>query len=100
MDANPITAIVSASATALVAITALILNNQRFGEINQRFGDLNQRFGDINKRFDDLNGRINEINTQVNARMTRLESKLEHIEELLVGYCLDVARIKERLDIK
>jgi hypothetical protein len=75
MDANLTTAIVSASATALVAITALVLNNQRFGEMNQRFGDVNQR-------------------------ITRVESKLDHIEELLVGYCLDVARIKERLDIK
>jgi hypothetical protein len=75
MDANLTTAIVGASATALVAITALVLNNQRFGEMNQRFGDVNQR-------------------------ITRVESKLDHIEELLVGYCLDVARIKERLDIK
>jgi hypothetical protein len=36
----------------------------------------------------------------MNQRIARVESKLDHIEELLVGYCLDVARIKERLDIK
>ncbi|MGA2738637.1 MAG: hypothetical protein ABSG65_14465 [Bryobacteraceae bacterium] len=68
MDANLTTAIVSASATALVAITAILSNN---------------------KRLDDMG-----------ARMARLEHKLDHIEELLVGYCVDVARIKERLDIK
>jgi len=42
-----------------------------------------------NQRFNDMNQRI-----------SRVESKLDHIEELLVRYCLDVARIKERLDIK
>ncbi len=35
-----------------------------------------------------------------NSRLARLEPKMDNIEELLVGYCLDVARIKERLDIK
>jgi hypothetical protein len=68
MDANLTAAIVSASSSALVAITALVLNNQRLNDMNQR--------------------------------IARVESKLDHIEELLVGYCLDVARIKERLDIK
>jgi outer membrane murein-binding lipoprotein Lpp len=75
MDANLTTAIISASATALVAITALLVNN---------------------KRFDDMGARMNDLN----SRMTRLETKLDHIESMLVGYCLDVARIKERLDIK
>jgi outer membrane murein-binding lipoprotein Lpp len=75
MEANLTTAIVSASATALVAITALLANN---------------------KRFDDMGARMNDLN----SRMSRLEQKLDHIEELLVGYCVDVARIKERLDIK
>jgi hypothetical protein len=68
MDSNLTTAVVSASASALVAIVAILANN---------------------KRLDD-----------VQARMSRLESKLDHIEQLLVGYCLDVARIKERFDIK
>ncbi|HUE23805.1 MAG TPA: hypothetical protein VMQ86_19100 [Bryobacteraceae bacterium] len=59
----------SASATALVAITA-ILNN--------------------NKRLDDMGARI----TRLERSMDRLESRLDHIEQMLVGYCLDVARIK------
>ena len=41
-----------------------------------------------NKRMDDLS-----------RRMDRLEAKLDHIEQLLVGYALDVARIKEKLQI-
>ena len=40
------------------------------------------------KRLDDLS-----------RRMDRLEGKLDHIEQLLVGYSLDVARIKEKLGI-
>jgi hypothetical protein len=39
-----------------------------------------------NKRLDDTN-----------SRLTRLEGKLDHIEQLLVSYALDVARIKEKL---
>ena len=74
IDPNLTTAIVSSSATALVAIVAIITNNKRLD--------------DTNKRLDDTN-----------ARISRLESKLDHIETLLVGYALDVARIKERLDI-
>lgn len=42
-----------------------------------------------NKRFDDVNRRID-----------RLETRLEHIEQMLASYCIDVARIKERFDIK
>jgi len=74
LDSNVTTAIVSASSTALVAIVAILTNNKRFD--------------DIHKRIDSLD-----------RRMDRLESKLDHIEQLLVGYTLDVARIKEKLGI-
>jgi hypothetical protein len=69
MEANLTTAIVSASATALVAITAILSNN---------------------KPLDDVGHRMNDMG----SRMSRLEHKLDHIEDLLVGYCVDVARIK------
>jgi chaperonin cofactor prefoldin len=32
--------------------------------------------------------------TRLERSMDRLESRLDHIEQMLVGYCLDVARIK------
>ena len=67
MSADLTAAIVSASATALVAVVAILTNS---------------------KRLDDTNSRIG-----------RLESKLDHIKSLLVGYVLDVAKIKERLGI-
>ena len=57
------------SATALVAITDILSNN---------------------KRLDDMGARI----TRLERSMDRLESRLDHIEQMLVGYCLDVARIK------
>lgn len=81
MDANLTSAIVSASGTALVAIVAIISNNKRLD-------DFGKRFDDFGKRIDD-----------VNARLTRLENKTDHIEQLLVGYVLDVARIKEKLNL-
>lgn len=38
-----------------------------------------------NKRLDDTN-----------SRLTRLEAKIDHLEQLLVSYALDVARLKEK----
>jgi chaperonin cofactor prefoldin len=81
LDSNLTAAIISASGSTLVAIVALLVNSQRFG-------DMNQRFSDMSKRLDSME-----------RRMERLESKLDHIEQLLVGYALDVARIKEKLQI-
>jgi hypothetical protein len=74
MSADLTAAIVSASATALVAVVAIVTNNKRLDDTNRRLDDTNSRIG-------------------------RLESKLDHIETLLVGYVLDVAKIKERLSI-
>lgn len=74
MDANLTTAIVTASGTTLVAIVAILTNNKRLDDTNRRIDDTNSRLG-------------------------RLESKIDHIEQLLVGYVVDVARIKEKLDI-
>lgn len=81
MDANLTTAIVTASGTTLVAIVAILTNNKRLD-------DMNRRIDDTNRRIDDTN-----------SRLGRLESKIDHIEQLLVGYVVDVARIKEKLDI-
>ena len=69
MEPNLITAIVSASATALVAIVALILNSKRFEDMGKRFDDINKRFDDLGKRLDDMS-----------ARMDRIERRLELIE--------------------
>lgn len=74
MDSNLTASIVTASSTALVAIVAILTNN---------------------KRFDDIGKRVDSVE----RRMERLEGKLDHIEQLLVGYALDVARIKEKLGI-
>lgn len=74
MDTNLSVAIVSASGTTLVAIAALVINS---------------------KRLDDTNYRISELS----ARMDRLEAKLDRIVEMLGTYAIDVARIKEKLQI-
>lgn len=81
MDSNLTAAIISASGSTLVAIVALLINSGRFT--------------DMGKRIDDMGKRIDSLE----RRMERLESKLDHIEQLLVGYALDVARIKEKLQI-
>ena len=74
MDPNLTTAIVSACATALVAVVAIVNNNKRLDDVHKRLDDTNSRLG-------------------------RLESKLDNIEQMLATYAIDVARIKEKLGI-
>jgi septal ring factor EnvC (AmiA/AmiB activator) len=74
MDSNLTTAIVSACATALVAIVAIVNNNKRLDDVHKRLDDTNTRLG-------------------------RVETKLDTIEHMLASYALDVARIKEKLGI-
>ena len=49
MDANLTTAILSASATALVAITALLSNNKRFDDMNGRLTRLETKLDHIHQ---------------------------------------------------
>jgi flagellar capping protein FliD len=86
LDTNLTTAIVSASGSVLVAMVAILSNNKRFDDVNRRIDDMN-------RRIDRLDGRLDSIEQ-------RFGTQLEHIEQLLATYCLDVARINVRLDIK
>ena len=85
MDSNLTTAIVSASATALVAIVALILNSKRFEDMGKRLDDFGKRFEDFGKRFDDMNRRIDDmgqrigrVEKQTRANPDRSEGVLPH----------------------
>jgi signal transduction histidine kinase len=65
MHDTVIVALITASGSVLVAITALLLNYQGFSHINQRLRDFDQR-------MIDFTGAINELD----KRLTRVEVKI------------------------
>jgi len=85
LDPNLTTAIVSASATALVAIVALLQNSKRFEDINQRFED-------INKRIDDMGKRIARIET----RLDTIQSDLKEFFRMFAEMDKRVQRLEDR----
>jgi hypothetical protein len=52
MDPNSLAAIISATSSAAVAITALILNQRGFAAIDSRFASLESRIASMEARFD------------------------------------------------
>ena len=71
MDPNLTTAIVSASATALVAIVALIQNSKRFD-------DMGKRIDRVEKQLDMIQSDLKEffrILADLDKRVQRLEDK-------------------------
>lgn len=75
MNSDVLVAIISASSSVIVAVTALVLNHRGFAdlrsEMNHRFDDMrsemNHRFDAVDKRFDLLEERVR-----------KLEDRLEH----------------------
>ncbi len=73
MNSNVLAAIISASSSVIVAVTALLLNHRGFSdlrsEMNHRFGEMrsemNHRFDAVDKRFDRLEERVRTIEYQV-----------------------------------
>ena len=78
MDPNVTTALVSACATALVAIVALILNSKRFE--------------DMGKRFDDMNGRIDRVEKQLEI----IQADLKEFFRLLADLAKRVQRLEDK----
>ena len=82
MDTNVLTAIISASASAAVAITALILNSRGFASLENRFTSLENRMIALENRMTAMETRIHSdlqefyrILTDHDRRIQRLEDK-------------------------
>ena len=65
MDPNVITANVSACATALVAIVALIQNSKRFEDMGKRFDDMGKRIDDMGRRIDRVEKHLETIQSDL-----------------------------------
>lgn len=82
MSDTVIVALISAGASALVAITALILNYRGFSSIDARFASLDNRITALENRIDArlaaIQGDLKEffrILNELEKRVTRLEDK-------------------------
>ncbi len=78
MDPNITTAIVSAGATALVAIVALIQNSKRFEDMGKRFEDMGKRIDRVEKQLDTIQADLKEIFrilADLDKRVQRFEDK-------------------------
>lgn len=85
MHDTVIVALISAGASALVAITALVLNYRGFASIDSRFASLDSRFASLDSRFASIERRLDLIQSDIqqfyrelgehDKRLTRLQDK-------------------------
>ena len=75
MDTNVFTAIISASASAAVAITALILNSRGFTSLENRMVALENRMTAMETRIHSDLQEFYRILTDYDRRIQRLEDK-------------------------
>jgi len=78
MSDTVIVALISAGASALVAITALLLNYRGFAAIDARFASVDGRFASIERRLDAMQSDLKEfykILSEHDKRISRLEDK-------------------------
>jgi len=82
MDTNVLTAIISASASAAVAITALILNSRGFSSLENRFASLENRMVALENRM--------------TAMETRIHSDLQEFYRILTDYDRRIQRLEDK----
>jgi hypothetical protein len=84
MNPNVVVAIVSASGSVIVAVTALVLNHRGFAdlrsEMNHRFGDLRS---EMSNRIEDLRSDMNHRFDAVDKRFDLLEERVHKLEDRL-----------------
>ena len=81
MDNNVLIALIGASSSGLVAITALALNYRGFAAIDSRFAAMDGRFAAVERRLELMQGDMKDLD----KTMTALE--------------IDVALLKDRSGI-
>ena len=72
-----ISALITAGASALVAITALLLNYRGFAAIDSRFASLDNRFASLERRME----RLEEGNKEFFKWFGRLEAGIGRIKD-------------------
>jgi septal ring factor EnvC (AmiA/AmiB activator) len=78
MDPNVLTAVISASAAVVTAITALIANHRAFGILDSRINDTNRGIDETNAN---LGRRIDETNANLARRMDHQNKRLDSMSQ-------------------
>ncbi len=92
MDNSVLIALIGASSSGLVAITALLLNYRGFASIDNRFSSLDNRFSSfetsVNNRFASLDRRLDV-----------LQSDMKDLNKTMTAMELDMAILKDKAGI-
>ena len=67
MDHNVLIALIGASSSGVVAITALILNYRGFSSIDSRFASIDGRFASIERRLEMMQNDMKDLNKTMTA---------------------------------
>lgn len=88
MDNNVLVALISASSSGLVAITALVLNYRGFSSIDARFGSLDSRFAAIDNRF-----------ASIERRLDAMQADMKDLNKTMTALEIDVALVKDKIGL-
>ena len=89
MSDTVIVALISAGASALVAITALLLNYRGFSSIDARFATLENS---INSRFASVDGRFASIERRLDA----MQADLKEFFKILAEHDKRISRLEDK----
>jgi hypothetical protein len=86
-------ALISAGSSALVAITALILNYRGFASIDARFAALENS---VNGRFASIENRITNLENRIDRRLEAIEADLKEFFRMLAELDKRMSRLEEK----
>ncbi|HZL56345.1 MAG TPA: hypothetical protein VFC21_04660, partial [Bryobacteraceae bacterium] len=92
MDNTVIVALISASSSGLVAITALLLSYRGFASIDARFASLESRMLATENRFD---GRFSAIE----RRLDGMQQDMKDLNKAMTALEVDVALVKDKVGL-
>jgi len=104
MTETVIVALISAGSSALVAITALVLNYRGFAAIDSRFAALensvNGRFASIENRITSLENRVEsrfaDLENRIDRRLDALQADLKEFYRLLAEHDKRISRLEDK----
>jgi hypothetical protein len=89
VNPNVLTAAISASASVITAVVALVLNSRGFAMLDARIGDTNRCIDDTNRRIDDLRG-------DTNRRLETIEADLKEFFKVQAEHDKRIQRLEDQ----
>jgi hypothetical protein len=89
MDSTVIVALISAGSSALVAITALLLNYRGFASIDSRFSAIENRFAALENRVINLENRLDR-------RLDAIQSDIKEFYRILADFDKRISKLEDR----